>query len=77
MTQRETLLTCEETMSVQQRHKKLKVEEAVSQQSRVSSTEEGGFRMEEMRCCWKTWPLTTVLLGGIRNALKMGSSAGC
>ena len=41
VTQRETLLTCEETMSVQQRHEKLKVEEAVSQQSRVSSTGEG------------------------------------
>lgn len=41
VTQRETLLTCEETTSVQQRHEKSKAEEAVSQQSRVSSTGEG------------------------------------
>lgn len=41
VTQRETLLTCEETTSVQQRHEKSKAEEAVSQQSRVSSTREG------------------------------------
>lgn len=56
VTQWETLLTFEETMLVQQRHEKLKVEETVSQQSSVSSTGEGGFHVEETRYCWKTWP---------------------
>jgi len=61
VTPRETLLTFKEGISVQQKHEKLKVEEAVPQQSRVCL-----LTSHDCFCGWNH-----------RNALTTVSGVGC